>query len=99
MNEDELVRVTLITVKVGEKEFVLTPEEARKLRRALDDLLGPTQPVVVTTPVYPYTPQPCAPWSEPIWINPNIEPWPNGWQTTCQSFHPRQTNLIINANG
>ncbi len=91
MNNDELVKVTLIKVKIGSREIELTPDEARRLSEVLNDLIGPKTVQPVYIPVQPYPK-----WNEPFWVNPNVEPWPNHWEITrgplCQT-----NSLCINA--
>ena len=45
------VKVEQIVIKIGEREVVLNIEEAKELKKVLDDLFNTT---IVTYPVYPY---------------------------------------------
>lgn len=75
MSTDGLIRVTSITISLGGKEVELTPEQARRLRDELHELLGPKTPQYV--PVYPL---PCPVWeTTPVYCDPNSEKWPDHW--------------------
>ena len=87
------VQVTQLKIRIGGREIELTPEEARKLYAALDELVG-TKEVVKIYPSYPY----------PIWINANDIQNPN-WTITpdviaTSSFATTQcggVSLCVNA--
>jgi len=59
--------ITEIKLKLGDKEIVLTQEEALELRNDLNQLLGPQ------FPIYPYYPP-----AYPQWQEPHIITQPNG---------------------
>lgn len=68
MNEN-LVKIETIIIKGGGSNvmLLLKPNEARKVRDALTELMGPK------TGDMPYFVQP------PIYVDPNSESWPNKW--------------------
>ena len=97
MDKSDCVEVTEIKIRIGNREIVLTPGEARTLRDVLNDLIGPGAAEPVYIP-YPIQTQPLtSPWHEPIWVNPNTEPFPNKWHFTCGPLGQGGT-LCINAN-
>jgi hypothetical protein len=48
------VEVKNIVIKIGEKEIVLNLEEAKELRKVLDDLLGANITIEKYAPYWPY---------------------------------------------
>ena len=64
------VEVKNIVIKIGEKEIVLNLEEAKELRKVLDDLLG-VKFIEHYTPYFPYYQN----WNITPYIGPQ---WPSG---------------------
>lgn len=56
-----------LILKVGRKELRLSPEEARELRDALVELVGPRQPVYWVNPPYVYPCVTYTPTENNIW--------------------------------
>jgi hypothetical protein len=87
--DSESVKIELIKINVSGKVIELTTKEARLLFGELNNLFGP-QP---SAPVY----IPCKPfgdsgggtypwWDQPIYCNPNAEPFPDKWQVTYNAY-------------
>ncbi len=89
MSTEGLVKVTSVVVSLNGKNVELTPEQARRLRDELQELLGPRIPQYV--PVYSAPLNPV--WeTTPIYCDPNSEKWPDHWSVkygplaTCASL-------------
>lgn len=94
MNQYDCIKVESIRVKInGSLSIDLTPAEARKLYEALKDLVGPHPAEPVFTPSHPSTPL----YPGPIWVEPNVEPWPNKWQIYASDPNIKSYCLAINA--
>ena len=99
MKKEDCIAITSVKIQVGDKNLELTPAELRRLGDVIKDLIGPVPADPVFIPyiqmTYPAWPQPIL--QEPIWVNPNHEPWPDKWVATCGPL--QQMNcLSINAN-
>lgn len=73
MDNKNLLKLTAINLKLGSRGLTLNPDEARKLRDELQELLGPK------TGDMPYYIQ------QPIWIDHNAEPWPDRWDVSYEN--------------
>ena len=72
MDTSELVKIELIKITICGKAIELKPDEARKLLETLNDLFGPKEAAPVHIPVPHYM-------HSPLWVGPNVEPWPYNW--------------------
>jgi hypothetical protein len=81
---DELAEVKKIVVKIGDKEFEFSMEEAKALQLLLNGLLNDKQtiyaPITIQPIVYPY-------YHPPVPINPQPyrQPWESPWFVTRQT--------------
>ena len=48
------IKVEQIVIKIGEKEILLNVDEAKELRKVLDDLFGDKVTTIINYPQYPY---------------------------------------------
>jgi len=82
----ESVTIDSINVSIGDLKVSLTPSQARKLYKVLDDIFSERSaaPVVVTPwfcdkSLFETSAVPPATWKTEIICNTNHEPWPNTW--------------------
>lgn len=73
MSQEGLVRVTSITISIGEKRVELTTDQARVLRDELQELLGPRINYWPNVKIWE---------SPPVYCDPNSERWPEHWSIT-----------------
>lgn len=66
------IKVSEVVVEIGNKKVSLTPDQARELRDALNQLLGESKEIVKEYVPYPYQPYPYRWWTiYPTWTNTN----------------------------
>lgn len=72
-----MAEVKKVVIRIGERDIEFTPEEARDLKKALDDLFGKVMEKVKEKEYVPY---PVYPWGYPYRYT-----WPyyDPWITTC----------------
>lgn len=92
----EHVKIELIRISIGNKVIEITPEEARKLYAELHSLVGPHPAEPIYIPHYIPTTHPAPFWEQPIYCNPNQEPFPDRWCVVCSAYDASRNTLNIN---
>lgn len=78
----EHVEISSVKITIAGKEIELTISQIRALWKELDDLVGPKPSPAVYIPVPQPYPVYTWPTYAPIYVNPNVEPFPDHWYTT-----------------
>ena len=87
--ENRKVEITSLKLKFGKTEATLTVEEARKLKKVLEDIFGketftvyPSWPIIIEkeTPYWPY------PYSQPCYGNNGTYQFDNNTKQLCCSI-------------
>jgi hypothetical protein len=85
--EVDVVKVEKIVIKIGDKEEEYTLEEAKKLQKLLNDLLGNKESIYIPVPYSVPVPQPYIPYPYTVpYTVPNTSPyWTITWGTSGTS--------------
>lgn len=93
----EHVKIDTIKIVINGLVVEMKVGQARSLWSELNELFGPRPAAPVYIPWYiPSEPfKVPSPWiDQPIYVNPNTEPFPDKWQVTCNAY--AGNSLVLN---